>query len=272
MRTLITTALVWACIMRAPGLAQTDEKIDADRPHVGTGTHVVPVGQVQFELGGQYQSFGSDRTFGSPVLMRVGVSDRVEARLASDGLVGRSGVGATQFDLGNVQIAAKIRVLGHSDEPWLSLLPGVNLGLASESKGLGSGANDASLIVLLGRALTERAHVEANYGIGNLGDASGARFAQHLVTAAVTHDTTRSLTTYVEGAWWSRQEADGTAVSFLDYGVIYALTAHVLIDGGALNGLTRATADYGVFAGLSFIIGEPRRGVMPRAAARFSTR
>src|SRR5215831_5082333 len=67
----------------------SETTIDADRPHVGTGTHVVAPGEVQFELGVQWQGFPDIRTFGSPALIRIGVADRVEVRVSSDGLLAR---------------------------------------------------------------------------------------------------------------------------------------------------------------------------------------
>jgi hypothetical protein len=107
--------------------------------------------------------------------------------------------------------------------------------------------------------------VEANYGIGSISN-GGERFAQHLVTGAVTHATTRRLTTYAEAAWWSRQDARGGAVSFIDSGVIFAVTPRVLVDAGALVGLTDDTADYGIFTGVSFLLGTPRGARATHAA------
>src|SRR5258706_6561178 len=63
--------------------APASEPIDADRPHVGTGPHVVAPGQVQFELGGQWQHSEDVRSFSSPVLLRIGLADRVQGRVAS---------------------------------------------------------------------------------------------------------------------------------------------------------------------------------------------
>src|SRR5207244_2032697 len=98
-----------------------------------------------------------------------------------------------------------------------------------------------------------------NYGIASIGGGDrGSRFVQHLLTAAVTHQTTPALTTYVEDAWWSRQEPGRGAVSFVDFGVIYAAAPWLFIDGGAYVGVTTATPTYGLFAGLSFAVGEAR--------------
>jgi len=237
--------------------APISEPIDADRPHVGTGTHVVAPGQVQFELGGQWQHAGDVRSFSSPVLMRIGLADRVEARVSSDGLLTREEPAADARGIGNAQLGVKVRLLGGADEPYLSVMPAISLGLASRDKGLGSGESDATFTVLAGHALGAGLHGEVNYGIGGIGDPAG-RFAQHLVTGAVVHQTTPRLQSYVEAAWWSRQERSGGAVSFIDYGVIFSLVPRVLVDAGAFTGVTAATPDYGLFTGLSFAVGPDR--------------
>jgi len=265
-------AIFFVLALAAPALAQEPpsppvpeaEPIDADRPHVGTGTHVVAPGEVQFELGGQWQRDGRVHSFASPALVRIGVTDRIEARVASDGLLMREGVDADAAGIGNAQLGVKIRLLGGADEPYLSVMPAVNLGLASRQKGLGSGESDATITVLAGHALGAGFHGEANYGLGAIGDAAG-RFAQHLVTAAVVHQSTARLQTYVEAAWWSRQEHSGGAVSFIDYGVIFSLMPRVLVDAGGFSGVTAATPDYGLFTGLSFAVGPDRaRGAAHR--------
>ena len=243
--------------------APASEPIDADRPHIGTGPHVVAPGQVQFELGGQWQHSEDVRSFSSPVLVRIGLVDRVEARVASDGLLTRDGPAADARGIGNAQLGVKIRLLGGADEPYLSVMPAVNLGLASRDKGLGSGESDTTVTVLAGHALGARLHGEVNYAIGGIGDPAG-RFAQHLITGAVVHQTTPRLQSYVEAAWWSRQARGGGAVSFIDYGLIFALLPRVLVDAGAFTGVTAATPDYGLFTGLSFAVGPDRA----RSAAR----
>jgi hypothetical protein len=244
-RVCLGASIVMTLLLAASSVDAQDETIDADRPHVGTGTHVVPLGQVQFELGGQFQRAGSQGAFASPVLMRLGLGDRIEARLASDGLLIPTGTAESGTTFANAQVSAKVRLFGDREEPWLSVLPAFTLN-----------ANDPSMTLLVGTALTERAHVEANYGIGSV-SGDEVEFLQHLVTGAITYATTRTLTTYVETAWWSRQRPEAGAVSFVDFGAIYALSPHVLVDGGALVGLTDDTTDYGIFAGLSFVVGTP---------------
>jgi len=247
-----------------PDGSQAPERIDADRPHVGTGTHVVAPGEVQFEIGVQWQRSSRVRTFGSPTLVRIGVADRMEVRVSTDGFLMRDEADATAQGVGNAQLGAKFRLAGPRDEPFLSIMPTIGLGLASREKALGSGETDATLTVLAGHAIGSRLHVEGNYGIGSIGDPAG-RFQQHLLTGAVVHQTTGALSSYVETAWWSRQERGGDAVSFVDYGVILAVSPRVLIDGGAFTGVTSSTPDYGVFTGVSFALG-------PRGTAHLSRR
>ena len=129
-----------AVALLALALAQ-ETTIDADRPHVGTGPYVVEPAEVQFELGVLWQGSTDIRTFGSPVLMRIGVVDRVEFRVSSDGLLARYQTATDVYGVGNAQLGAKIRLLGPRDEPFFSVMPTIGFGLASRAKGLGAGPN-----------------------------------------------------------------------------------------------------------------------------------
>ena len=138
-------------LLVAVALATQDPVIDADRPHIGTGPHVVEPGEVQIEAGLQWQQ--SDASlFGSPALIRVGVADRVEIRASSDGLLARDDPGGAAYGVGNAQLGAKIRLLGEREEPLFSVMPSVGFGLASRERGLGNGATDITLTWLAGRA------------------------------------------------------------------------------------------------------------------------
>jgi hypothetical protein len=245
---------ICAVLVAAVALAAQDPAIDADRPHVGTGAHVVAPGEVQVEAGVQWQQSSDIRTFGSPVLVRIGAVDRLELRAATDGLLSRHSPETAAYGMGNVQLGAKIRLLGGREEPFFSVMPTINLGVARADRQLGSGETDATLTWLAGHSAGRRFHIEGNYGIGAIG-APGTHFIQHLLTGAVIHQSTRTVQTYVEAASWSRQEIGGTAVGFIDYGLIAALTPRLLVDVGAFSGVTRQAPDWGVFSGVSFAVG-----------------
>ncbi len=268
---LIACVLPSACAVRSPAAsfgntpvgqtqsASVEERIDGDRPHVGTGTHLVAPGDVQFELGGQFNSFGSRKTYASPILGRVGLTDSIEGRVEFDGLIGSRERQRSVSSIGNVQLGAKVRVWGARDEPWLSIMPSVTLGLASSEKGLGSGDTDLSMTLMAGRAIGNRWHAEANYGVAAVGGGDERRhFGQHLMTGAAIYSLTSQLAGYGEVAFWSRQEIDGRAVTFTDFGLIYGVNPRLVLDAGGAVGLSAAAPTYLLFAGLSFLI-EPAR-------------
>src|SRR5512138_1996253 len=116
-----------AAILFAVALTGQDTAIDADRPHVGTGPHVVERDEVQIEAGVQWQHSPDVGTFGSPALLRIGLGGRVEVRVSSDGLLARHGPASDAYGLGNAQLGAKIRLMGNRDEPWFSVMPTLNL-------------------------------------------------------------------------------------------------------------------------------------------------
>jgi len=174
--------------------------------------------------------------------------------VSSDGLLARYQTADDVYGVGNAQLGAKVRLLGRREEPFFSVLPTVGFGLASREKGLGAGATDATLTWLVAHPAGERVHLEANYGICAIGDRE-SHFTQHLITGAIVYQTTKTLQTYVEEAWWSRQERSGSAVSFIDFGMIAAIRPRLLFDAGAFVGLTSATPDWGVFSGVSFAFG-----------------
>src|SRR5476649_1732569 len=92
-------------LLTAPARAQsTPEPIDLDRPDVTNGTHIVSTGLVQFELGGLYTHDGPHQgSTSSPITMRVGVFDWLEARVGGDGLLMQTTADSRATGFGNVQ-------------------------------------------------------------------------------------------------------------------------------------------------------------------------
>jgi hypothetical protein len=237
-----------------------DEPIDADRPHIGTGPRLVDPRDVQIELGGIFSGLGPGQTYASPMLARVGVTDRIEARAGFDGVTGIRTGASWKTGAGNAQLGAKVRLAGRA-EPWLSVMPTVTLGVASPEKQLGTGDTDVALAWLAGRRIGDRWHVEANYVLASVGAGEHAgRFAQHAWTSAAVYSVTPRLSAYGEAAWWSKIEPEGGAAALTDFGAIYAVTPRVLVDAGAAVGLSRDAPAYSVFAGLSFAVRARRPG------------
>jgi hypothetical protein len=240
---------------------ESSEAIQPDRPDVTNGTRIVPSGIVQLELGGLYQRTAPGASAAnSPLTIRVGLTDWIEARIGTDGVTTQSTGGAAATGFGNVQLAAKLRLWAEpGGAPVLSILPTVNLPTADASRGLGSGDADYTVAVLTGTDFLRRGHVDINYGVGAIGAGQGRpHFVQHLLSASVSEAVTDRWNPYVELFWFSRNDISGTSVTSMDTGVIYELGSHFAIDGGVQFGVRGPSADFSAFGGLSMIVGGRR--------------
>jgi hypothetical protein len=252
-------AIAAAVQERPAASAPEQDNLEPDRPDVTNGTHIVDVGLLQMEVGGVWNRTGAGRhNVGTPTTLRLGLSEWLEARLSSDGFLAVADGTTVQRGIGNVQIGAKLRLWADpGGVPVLSILPTINLPAASESKGLGSGQADFTIAVLTGTDFLTRGHIDVNYGIGRIGAGTGLpRFTQHLVSWSASAEVPGPVTPYLEGFWFSRQDADGGRVVAVDTGAIYVITPRVALDGGVQVGLTDAAPGFSAFGGLSLVLGE----------------
>jgi hypothetical protein len=255
----VAAVIIAALTLAQPAAAQEPVNIEPDRPDVTNGTHIVDIGLLQVELGGQYSNNGAgQRGFGSPFTARVGLTEWLEARFGTDGFVSQDDSEVRASGIGNLQLGAKLRLWADPGGiPVLSILPTVNLPTASEEKGLGSGSADYTVAFLTGTDLGRHAHIDVNYGIGAIGTpAGGGHFAQHLVSASFSDAVSDNWNPYVEAFWFSRQDVDGTGVVAMDAGAIYELGARYALDGGVQIGLSANAPNFEVFAGVSIIVGD----------------
>jgi hypothetical protein len=251
---------------------------EPDRPDVTNGTNIVDPGLLQLEIGVQHTRMGTQRNAGTPLTFRMGLFDWLEARAGTDGFLHQSDSGVSVNGMGNVQIGAKVRLFADPGGiPILSILPTVNLPVASESKGLGSGDADVTVALLTGTDLGSNSRLDVNYGIGAIGAGGGRpHFTQHLVAASLSYDVTPRFSPYVEAYGFSRQDPDGGAVLVADMGFIQSFSPRLALDGGAGFGLTQDAPDVSVFVGVSVVLGDVLGGhgvtARQRKAARLRGR
>jgi Putative MetA-pathway of phenol degradation len=254
-RALAALFLTLAC-GAAPCFGQ-DGRVEPDRPDVTNGPHLVDVGLLEVEAGGLYSRATSNRNgFGSPLAVRIGLTDWLEARVSNDGVVTHSEGGIRQTGIGNTQVGAKLRLWADpGGVPVVSILPTIAFPTADAGKGLGSGDRDYLVAVLGGADIGRRWHADGNYGIGRIGAGNGVpHFTQHLASISVSVAATDNLNPYVEAFRFSRQEPDGPAVAAIDAGAIYEIGARYAIDGG-IELTVSGPHDVAVFGGLSFVVG-----------------
>jgi hypothetical protein len=254
-------AILALLTVAAPASAQpsaSEEPIDLDRPDVTNGTHIVPSGLVQFELGGLYTHDGpAQRSVSTPLTARIGVFDWLELRVGSDGLLMLTTEDAHANGFGNVQLGAKLRLWADPGGiPVLSILPTVNLPTANAEKGLGSGDADYTIALLTGTDVGARGHIDVNYGIGQIGAGQGRpHFTQHLLSTSGSFAASPHWNPYAEVFWFSRTDVDGTPEVSFDAGAIYTFGPRLALDGGIQVGLNEQATNLGVFGGISFVLG-----------------
>jgi hypothetical protein len=256
-RTLTICVCLLALSAEARAQQQAREEVEPDRPDVTNGTHIVDIGLLQIEIGGLYtHADSSQHSAGTPFTARVGLTDWLEARVGTDGLLTQTDGFTSVTGIGNVQVGAKLRLWADPGGiPVLSILPTVNIPAASAQKGLGSGTADYTLALLTGTDIGRHTHVDVNYGIGSIGAGEGApHFVQHLVSVSASDAVSDNWNPYVEVYWFSRQESDGAGVTAVDAGAIYELGSRYALDGGVQIALSNGPA-FAAFGGISIIVG-----------------
>src|SRR5215472_3857343 len=86
--------------------SEASEAIQPDRPDVTNSTRIVPTGIVQLEFGGLYSRTDPGAAANSPLTVRVGLTEWIEARFGTDGVITQNAGGAGATGFGNVQLAA----------------------------------------------------------------------------------------------------------------------------------------------------------------------
>ena len=244
------------CIGLLAADASGQQPINPDRPDVTNSAHLVDAGTLQVEIGGIYtRQSTSEHRSGSPISLRLGLFDWIEARGSLDGGVTSSDSDRTVAGFGNVELGAKIRVWRDSaGNSLLAVAPQVNLPTASVEKGLGTGQFDYLLAALTGFDIGTRAHLDVNYAIGSIGVEDGEpRFAQHLASASLNTSIGR-WSPFFETFMISRDRPEGSAIVALNTGTLYLLRPNFALDGGVELGISDAAPAVAAFAGFSFAL------------------
>jgi hypothetical protein len=257
-----SAAAVLLLILTFAGSAPAQEdNTDPDRPDVTNTAHLIPRGQIQIEFGGIYtRETTRQRVAGSPLTVRLGAGNWLEARVGADSVLTRLSGDAAATGFGNLQLGAKVRLFDVGDEAVaVAILPSVTLPTANADNGIGSGAVDVSTTLLASADLGSRGHIDANYGVNSLGGGQRQpRYAQHLLSASLGTSFGPHWNPYFEIFWLSRTEAGGAPETSLDTGLLYALSPRFGIDGGVQFGIAGNAPDFAVFAGFSLRLGSKR--------------
>jgi hypothetical protein len=249
---------------QAGGAAEQDEPhIQPDRPDVTNSTYTVPKHLVQLETGGRLGRVPvAGESIGTPVSFRIGLMDRFEARLETEGATRQRADGESAWQFGGLAAGAKVRLWNAPGGlPAFAIEPSVTLPMGRGA----DGGTDFSAIFLVSEDLPGNAHIDLNYAVAAIA-AAQSHFAEHLLSASANVQVGARWSPYVEVYWLSRLEPRGPRVVSMDAGAIYTVNERVAVDGGVLCGLAASDARPAVFGGLSVILGEVagRKGIHAR--------
>ena len=254
------------CTLAATGArAGDDEPISADRPSVAESSQVVGKGRVQLETGLQWDRQRDDelhtRTLSTPTLLRIGLSERAELRIETEG---RTVIHASEPSSGE-----RTTVAGYADTEL-----GIKWRLA-EQQGEGLGSRPALGVLLhaalpsgsrdlRGRGLRPSLRLAADWelpggyglsvmpGIGADSDDEGKRYGYGVLAAEVDKEFSERLHGFVELAapQIARASHGGTQV-LVDAGLTWLVNKDCQLDVSLIHGLNRRTQDLGIGFGLS---------------------
>ena len=263
-------SIPWFCVgvltasFIAPAFAQEKDRISADRPDFLTSPDVVGKGRFQIETGALVQRDDPagntrTRTLATPTLLRLGVTDKVELQLETDGRVRtRETDFATQTTVhahGYADTAIAIKWHTHEGdadkgEPGIGWV--LQATLPSGSRAFrGTGVRPA-VIGAFEWDLPNDMALGANGGLAYDNIDGGGRFFSGMLGAGLSKHLTDRLTIAAEiVAQQIARKKYGGNVAIVDVGTTYLLTERVQVDALVGRGLTGASPKYLFTVGIS---------------------
>jgi hypothetical protein len=250
---LLGIALAWAA-----RFAHGADPIDPDRPDVTNGTTTVGRGVVQIETGVEYarSSVGGsppDRRLSVPLVLRIGLIDRLEARFEGEPLVRLRGAD-DDTGHGDFKVGLKYGFFDVEEGDWrpaLGVLPFVKVPIASAP--IGSERPDFGVTLLVSFNMPRDFALDVNAGLAAIGQTHPSGYlVQGLGSASLQRTLlAQRLVVFGELFFFSRDERDGHHRFGTDVGLLYRLTSHLAVDAAVETTLAGRGPDYAVRAGLS---------------------
>lgn len=148
---------VGVAVAAAANAQSTAVELITDRPDFTESAVTVPIGTFQFEAGATWSDDGVRTLAGPELLVRWGLRDRLEIRLAAPDWVDFTG-GNLRSGLGDAEVSVKARLRRWG--PWdLAVLPALTL--PTGDTGLTTGAVDPSVALVGARDLGEEWSIAA---------------------------------------------------------------------------------------------------------------
>ena len=223
----VIASAVFCLVLTRTAYAQ--EHIDADRPGIAdTGTVVRPR-SIQLETGVQWESRPADRVWFIPTLFRIGVLDRLEARIESNTWTAETNRGQTEEGIAPISIGAK-----------LVLHPGYGV-IARVFPPWGTGDFQASRVtgdlrLAMDFELPKALSLNPNVGVASYETEDG-RFFTGLAALTLSYEPTPKVAWFVDTGIQAPEDEGGRASVIVDGGAAIFLGRNVQLDISAGTGL-----------------------------------
>lgn len=245
---------VWAQAADAP------DQIVTDRPDFVESSNVVGKGRFQIETSVALDRNKVDgvreRTYSTPTLLRIGISDTLEARIETDGrmrAVTDDPVSGRQAVNGYADVSLGVKwhmADAQGASPSMGVLAHVDLD--SGSSAFRAAGKGGSLRLAAEWELSDDLALGVMPGIAWQRDDNGARYTSGILGIVLGKEWTDRLRTFIEySAPQIARGRHGGSVTTFDIGAAYLLSDSVQIDTALSRGLNRNTPDWSWTAGLS---------------------
>ena len=226
-----------------------------DRPDYTDSARLVRRGEMQFESGlALTHEKGVRSLTGGQLLLRIGLSERFELRLGSDGFLSeRTLDGEASSGFADAELSAKIRLWRETAHlPAVSLIPILSLPAGSDA--FSSGGYDPTLKVAWQKDLRRGVSLGGNVDYSWLTAPEG-RFAQWAYSWSLDYDLPRGFAGYCEVFSISPYDYKLEAAWIADAGLIHTIGRNVQVDVLAGRRLTSLGPDW--FVGFGFAARRP---------------
>lgn len=245
--------------LAAQDLSGLPDPLVADRPDFTESALTVPRGHVQAESGFTFTRQGDEESTSlGEVLIRIGIGERVEARLGvgsysrvDPGVPG----GGTFSGYEDPSVGLKIMLTpqdgnllppGH---PQMALLLSTSAPLGSDELTADEWQPEAKLA--LGWSLTDRVSLSSMliYGYPTDGD---ERFHQFGVSLSAGFSLADRWGAFLEGYGFSKESLDGSSTTYLDGGVTFSISKDIQLDARIGAGLDDPSPNW--FTGVGAVV------------------
>lgn len=227
--------------------AEPDDWISTDRPDFVDSPEVVGKGRVQLETG----ILQSKEERSTPLLLRVGVSDRLELRLESDGRITDRLDPDHPHGWGDAALSLKWQLNeGQGSTPTVGLIAQADF--ATGSRGFKGNGTRPSLRVPIEWELPHDLALGVMPGLYRDRDENGRNYTTGMFGVTLAKSLSERAYTFVEVSTPRIAHArDGGTQASFDFGGGYSLTRDLHLDTGFMVGLNRYTPNLAFTVGLS---------------------